>query len=410
MARIALTRRSLLFGAATASVASAFGRCAPVSSAARPAGRARRLARVRVSEDRVIRTVVGLRPFRPSGFVLEARRYGEKIVIHDYGHGGGGVTLSWGTALLAAEEALATGHRRAAVLGCGAVGLAAARVLQDRGFDVAMYARNLPPDTTSNIAGAEWWPYYVADEDRRTARFDAQFERAARLAFRYFQNLVGGRYGVRWLEAYQLHEHPAAPPANGGGRLDDLIAALAPRTTLPAAENPFPVPQVERFHTMHIETSAYLFALMEDFRLAGGRIVVRDLADVSAVLALPEPVIVNCTGLGARELFGDREFVPVKGQLSVLVPQPEVDYMTFGPARLYMMPRRDGVLLGGTAERGVETLDPNDAETRRILEGQRGLFEGMRVEAGQPGRPAETLSTASVPVKKPEDSCDFRRT
>jgi glycine/D-amino acid oxidase-like deaminating enzyme len=377
MAPALLTRRSLLVGGVAASVASAFGACASASrgAARRIPPASRRLAPVRVSEDRVIRTVVGLRPFRPSGFVLEARRYGEKTVIHNYGHGGGGVTLSWGTALLAADEALETGQRRAAVLGCGAVGLASARVLQDRGFDVDIYARALPPDTTSNVAGAEWWPYYVVDEDRRTARFDAQFERASRLSFRYFQNLVGGRYGVRWLEGYELHDTPphAAIPS-----IEDSIASLVPQTSLSADENPFPVRRVERFHTMHVETSAYLFALMGDFRLAGGRIVVRQFADVSEILALEEPVVVNCTGLGSRELFGDDELTPVKGQLSVLVPQPEVDYMTFGPGRLYMMPRRDGILLGGTAERGVETLEPNEEETRRILEGERRLFDGLR--------------------------------
>jgi glycine/D-amino acid oxidase-like deaminating enzyme len=330
---------------------------------------------VEVSEDRIIRTVVGLRPFRPAGFLLEARNYDGKIVVQNYGHGGGGVSLSWGTALLAADQALATGHRRAAVLGCGAVGLASARVLQDRGFEVTIYARDLPPDTTSNAAGAEWWPYYVADEDRRTPAFDARFERASRLSFRYFQNLVGGRYAVRWLEGYQLSE---GAPHDPGASLDSLIDSLVPQAAVADDENPFPVRRVDRFHTMHIETSAYLFALVEDFRLAGGRIVIRSFGDLREVLALPEPVVMNCTGLGARELFGDSELLPVKGQLSVLVPQPEVDYMTFGPGRLYMMPRRDGILLGGTAERGVETLEPNEAETRRILDGQRRIFDALR--------------------------------
>jgi glycine/D-amino acid oxidase-like deaminating enzyme len=135
---------------------------------------------------------------------------------------------------------------------------------------------------------------------------------------------------------------------------------------------------VRRFQTMHVETSVYLAALLADFRLAGGRVVVREFPDVASVRELPEPVVVNCTGLGARELFGDAELTPVKGQLSVLVPQPEVDYMTFGPERLYMIPRRDGVALGGTAERGVETLEPDPEATRRILEGQARLFDGMR--------------------------------
>ena len=96
-----------------------------------------------ISWDRIIRTSVGLRPYRPSGWRVEVERYGEKIVIHNYGHGGAGVSMSWGTAHLAMEEAHRTGHRRFAVAGCGAVGLATARLLQRQGFEVTIYAKDL---------------------------------------------------------------------------------------------------------------------------------------------------------------------------------------------------------------------------------------------------------------------------
>ena len=86
-----------------------------------------RLMPVRVSPEREIRTVVGLRPYRPSGFNVSAERLGDTLVVHNYGHGGGGITLSWGTSELAVEEAWDRGEKRFAVLGCGAVGLASAR-------------------------------------------------------------------------------------------------------------------------------------------------------------------------------------------------------------------------------------------------------------------------------------------
>ena len=117
-----------------------------------------RLPKVNVSPDREIRTVVGLRPFRPSGFVVAGQKFDEKLVVHNYGHGGGGVTFSWGTGELACREVDATGVRNIAVLGCGAVGLATARLLQERGCRVTIYTKALPPDTTSNIAGAQWCP------------------------------------------------------------------------------------------------------------------------------------------------------------------------------------------------------------------------------------------------------------
>src|SRR4029079_10969735 len=152
----------------------------------------------RVSADRVIRTVVGLRPFRPSGFVVRAEKLDAHTLIHNYGHGGGGMTMSWGTAHLATELALAGGQTRAAVLGCGGVGLATARLLQRRGFAVTIYAKDLPPNTTSNIAGAQWSPAESYDSDHVTPEFREQFVRAARLSHREYQLLAGDYYGVPW--------------------------------------------------------------------------------------------------------------------------------------------------------------------------------------------------------------------
>src|SRR5262249_38344634 len=141
------------------------GACAgrPPTPASRPRVRLK-LPPVRATLDREIRTVVGLRPFRPSGFVVRTEKLGEKLLVHDFGHGGAGVTLSWGTAQLAIDQAAAGAElRSAAVLGAGAVGLATARLLQQRGCTVTLYAKALPPDTTSNLAGAQWFPFSAFD-------------------------------------------------------------------------------------------------------------------------------------------------------------------------------------------------------------------------------------------------------
>jgi D-amino-acid oxidase len=132
----------------------------------------RHFAPVKVARDRVIREVVGLRPYRPGGFVVDAQRLGSKLLVHNYGHGGGGVTLSWGTASLAVDlmRDFLVARRsprpaRFAVLGCGVSGLSTARMLQRRYQNgpgtVTIYAKGIPPDTTSNVAGAWWSPTSV---------------------------------------------------------------------------------------------------------------------------------------------------------------------------------------------------------------------------------------------------------
>lgn len=332
----------------------------------------RTLVPLRVTPEGVVGTVVGLRPFRREGFRVEVERLGGKVVIHHYGHGGCGVTLSWGTAQIALEHALETPHRSVAVLGAGAVGLATARLFQQHGFTVTVYARDLPPSTTSNVAGAEWAPRIVIDEDRRTSRFDEQLVRAARIAHRRFRTLVGDDYGIRWVDAYEIG---TSASSGSGWRESELLPDLFANTPLAPADHVFGERPVGHYRSLHIDPAVYLSAVMAEVRRAGARIVVSELADVADVLALAQPLVVNCTGLGARELFADEGLIAIKGQLVILRPQPGVDYLSHtADGALYMMPRRSEIILGGTEQRGVETREPDRMETARILGGHRALF------------------------------------
>jgi glycine/D-amino acid oxidase-like deaminating enzyme len=150
----------------------------------------------------------------------------------------------------------------------------------------------------------------------------------------------------------------------------ELIPELA---DLPRHAHPFAAPYVRRFDTMMIEPSIYLDAVLRDVRVAGGSIVIRRFDAAADLAALPEPTIVNCTGLGARTLFDDAALTAIKGQLTVLLPQPEVDYaVLYGD--LYMFSRRDGILLGGTHDKDVFTLEPDLAAKQRVLAGHAQLF------------------------------------
>jgi D-amino-acid oxidase len=339
---------------------------------------ASRLPAVRVAPDRVIRTIVGLRPFRPSGFVVRAEKLDEKTVIHNYGHGGAGITLSWGTAHLAAEDAAKIDARNAAVIGCGVIGLTTARTLQQRGYAVTIYTKAMPPDTTSNVAGGLWDPVTVYDRARVTPQFRQQFGDAGRFAFRRFQSLAGETYGVRWMPVYKLSREAAYVPPDAENPYREIGPLYPEATQLSRAENPFDVPFAYRSDSMLIEPAIYLPALMRDFQIAGGKIVVRDFAVARDLMALSENVIFNCTGLGARTLFNDQELTPIRGQLTFLLPQPEIQYMTTGPGDIYMFPRHDGILLGGTHERDNWNLDPEQSTVDRVLRENAALFSGMR--------------------------------
>ena len=90
-------RRRLMAGAGATGFALGLGACTPRAPSPGASTAALCLPPVKASADRVIRTLAGLRPYRDEGFVVREQRIGDTRVIHNYGHGGGGITLSWGS-------------------------------------------------------------------------------------------------------------------------------------------------------------------------------------------------------------------------------------------------------------------------------------------------------------------------
>ena len=384
-----LNRRRFLAAALTVSGTSLLPACvtAPDRDATRksPPAPIPDLPLPRIEAGLVTGEVTGLRPFRPSGFRVEPERFDGKLILHHYGHGGCGVTLSWGTARLLLEQALAQPERRAAVIGCGAVGLATARTLQEQGFTVTLYARDLPLQTVSNVAGALWGPSFLLDPPFRTDEFGALLGPAMRTAHAHFESLDAGRYGVQRIPIYLLSARPVIPLSWEWG----LCPELFPSTAHAPGQHPFGDRYAHEFRLLMIETPVYLPAVLEDFHRATGQLVQREFTSRSEILALGEPLIVNCTGLGARALFGDETLEPIKGQLTMLSPQPAINYGVIdGPASLYLLPRRDGLLLGGTHARGDWSMTPDPAAAARVMAGHQALFATGVSRATAPELPA----------------------
>ena len=329
------------------------------------------LAPLIADQSRIIRTVAGLRPYRRSGFVVRAEQLGEKRLVHNYGHGGSGITMSWGTAKLATELGLQGHSGPVAVLGSGVVGLSTARLVQEAGFPVTIYTAMLPPETTSNIAGGQFHPAYAFNENAVTPEFKTQFTRALDYSWRRFQIMVGDDYGIRWLPTYVETDGPDAKLLETFPPIDRMLTP---------AQHPFPWTGTLRYDTMYIETGRYLRQMIRDLQIAGGKIEVRKFATPADIAPLPESLIFNCTGLGSRGLFGDQELRPARGQLAVLEPQPEVQYaFTGGPG--YMFPRPDGIILGGTFELDQWDATPEPARIARIVEQHKRFFASLRCAA-----------------------------
>src|SRR5271170_7995461 len=134
---------------------------------------------IRAHLDRIFRITVCLRPFRAAGPRLDAERLGDKLVVHNYGHGGSGWSLSWGSADVVVRKALegADGSKELAVIGCGALGLTAASTAQRAGFKVTIYAKERPPYVRSARATGSWTPdSRIALTSAASPDFPAQWE------------------------------------------------------------------------------------------------------------------------------------------------------------------------------------------------------------------------------------------
>ena len=132
---------------------------------------------------------------------------------------------------------------------------------------------------------------------------------------------------------------------------------------------------------MLVQPATFLRRIRDDFYLAGGKIVVRNFLSQSELLSLKEPVIFNCTGLGAKALFDDEELMPIKGQLVFMQPDPAVDYLTIGGGSdvTYMFPRKGEILLGGSYQYDDWSRHVEPEVTERILTDNQAIFDNMRL-------------------------------
>ncbi|MBC7601758.1 MAG: FAD-binding oxidoreductase, partial [Ramlibacter sp.] len=189
----------------------AFTATAEEAQGARPPFRANTpLARVRAEPERLIDFAVCTRPFRPQGPRIEAQQLHGKYVVHHYGHGGSGWSLSWGSAKRALPLILASRDRHIAIIGCGAIGLTTARVAQRAGLRVRIYCKDRPPEVRSSAATGVWSPdsrlYTAANATPAVA---AEWESMSRASFKTWQSMLGlPGEPVEWHDGYYLSDIP----------------------------------------------------------------------------------------------------------------------------------------------------------------------------------------------------------
>jgi D-amino-acid oxidase len=288
-------------------------------------------------------------------------------------------------------------HMQITVVGAGVVGLTVASRLADDGHDVRVIAASPPQETTSSIAAAIWYPYRAYPE--------ADVTRWSATAYRAFTALAGVEgAGVRMRSGRELCRQPTPDPW-----WKAAVPSLERLTDLPDGYR-----DGFRLTTPVIDMSVHLDWLAANVAARDIPIELRTLGDLDDA---PGDLIVNCTGLGARTLLNDTAMAPVRGQV-VIVEQFGLEEWTLDDSDessgqlTYVVPRERTVVLGGTAEPGVEDTAVRPGVAAQVLERCARLVPGVadaKILAHRvglrPGRTAVRLERDKTKAGRPVIHC-----
>src|SRR6266481_4076875 len=256
-------------------------------------------------------------------------------------------------------------NRNAAIVGAGVAGLTCGIALAERDYRTAIFAKDIGQQTTSGAAAAVWFPY-----DARPA------ERVIPWALRTFDVLLDlarvPESGVSIIESRQFLrtgeiEIPDWAIPLGAERLSSVATGLWPvRDRAQRGNYSFKSGFSLRLPLM--DTTIYLDHVAASFRKAGGEIhanvLFKKLEDVDTKFDL----VINCAGIGARELVRDADLEPHRGQVAIVPRIKDLPYAVVcdDAPLMYAIPRRNDCVLGGTNELSND-LAADSATTMRIV-------------------------------------------
>jgi D-amino-acid oxidase len=266
------------------------------------------------------------------------------------------------------------------VVGAGVIGLSTAIRLLEAGIPVRVRTRERTPHTTSDVAGAVFYPYRAEPRERMAGWGKVSYARFLDLA-------RDAESGVVVSEMLEVLREPSPDPWWA-----EMVAEFRhadPASLPPGFRDGY------RFRTARIDMPRYLRSLERRLVALGGDIEMQEVRDLRALTAEAR-LVVNCTGLGARELVADGALFPIRGQMVRVACPGLADCLLDEnvPGGLtYIVPRRDEVMLGGTAQEGDWSLKPDPETEARILERCRALLPALgraetlgRVVGLRPGR------------------------
>ena len=250
-----------------------------------------------------------------------------------------------------------------AIIGAGISGMSSAYILQSKGYRVTVYAKAFSPDITSNKAAAFWFPYHIRNDKRGIEWCNT--------SYRYYKDFTSNEAtGISMCQLLKVlrtgvdEEEPIWKefmPANSFVEMETLPQGMA---------------KVYDIQVPLIETQLFLPWLRQQLEEKGVRFIQREIEVIEELSA--HDIIVNCSALGARKLCNDDAVIPVRGQVGLLAPGTSLPIYLDNEEPLYVVPRKDAIIIGGTYEPGVETETTEPATIERLLSNAYKIFPELK--------------------------------
>ncbi len=319
------------------------------------------------SAENILGYNVGVRPYRQSGVRIEAEKMQDKLLIHNYGYGGAGLTLCWGGVqeVLRLLQQYTNTSANIAILGAGVIGLATAYDLLRQGHHVNIYADNFSPHLTSNVAAGILSPpenmqhlpakKQTLLQDMFTASMQRYQAIARNAEFAGVQQVTDYRFDL----SVRNNNHYAS-------------FSIAEKNVEVHFDNG-KVHQARQIIELGLDGKIFMESLYQQIQQSAVNIQQKYFGRAEELNDLSEDIIINCTSMGSRDLFDDRDFTPIRGQLVYFKPQAGVDYSFYYPVNeadycVKLYPWSDRLILGRVFERGEEECKVNQVVIDKMLE------------------------------------------
>jgi D-amino-acid oxidase len=251
------------------------------------------------------------------------------------------------------------------IVGAGISGLATAYVLGKQNHTINIIAKSFTPDITSDRAAAFWFPYHIRNDERGIHWCKRSYE----VYKKFSENSLSGISMQKLLKVVR----------KGVQEEETTWFSFMPENSyriLERDEIPEGYAIAYDVHVPLIETQIFLPWLMNELQQMNIGIAQREIQSFDEVTGAD--VIINCSALGAQQLCNDKDLIPVKGQVGLLAPKGNFSIFLDNELPLYIVPRKDAIIIGGTYEEGITDVVTETATIERLFDNAYSVFPELK--------------------------------